>query len=199
MEIGNTQLSDWIKVYDDIITEDFCNEYIKIYDNDIGSVDDVDLVYRRCGIYPKLDSRPEYPQFKKKILEAFQRYVGEMKNPNLYHLKYIEAPNIVRYSEDISRGPNQFSYHSDNWNIATASRQLSIILYLNDVLEGGETEFTQLGISVSPQKGRLLVFPSFYLYGHTGKQPISGPKYIIVSWIHFGGQGHAFRVSDLTL
>jgi hypothetical protein len=199
MEIRNTQLSDWIKVYDDMINEDFCDTYLNIYNNNIDSIDKIELDYRRCGIYSKLDSHPEYSQFKLKILEIFRKYVSEMNNSNLYHLKYIESPNIIRYSEDISHGSNQFSYHSDNWNMPTASRQLSIILYLNDVVEGGETEFPQLGIKVSPKKGRLLIFPSFYLYAHSGKQPISGPKYIIVSWIHFGGQGHAFRVSDLNI
>lgn len=109
----------------------------------------------------------------------------------------IEAPNVFRYDVDPDH-PNFFHPHADSWSCPTATRQVSIIIYLNDVQVGGATTFTDLKISVTPKKGRILFFPSFYNYTHMGEAPSSNAKYIIVSWIHFDGQGHAYRVHQLT-
>jgi len=61
-------------------------------------------------------------------------------------------------------------------------RTMSAILYLNDVDEGGETYFDQLDISVSPKAGRLVLFPSTYPYSHEARSPLSGNKYVLVTW-----------------
>lgn len=61
-------------------------------------------------------------------------------------------------------------------------RNISSILYLNDVEEGGETYFNKFDVSVSPKAGRMVFFPSNFIYEHEAKQPISNNKYVIVSW-----------------
>ena len=63
--------------------------------------------------------------------------------------------------------------------------------------EGGSTTFTEFGINCQPKKGNMLIFPSFYLFTHKGSAPISNDKYIIVSWLHFDGDRHAYRVHKL--
>lgn len=184
---------DYIKVYDlDMETD----KYIDLFDNNV--VNKHEQNWRRCEIYTKLDSQKEvFEEFKSLIRSTLYRYRTEIQNPNLHFLQFLEAPNIIKYTVDDPKGSNYFHPHSDNWNMQTASRQLSIIIYLNDVEEGGATKFTELDIKVTPKKGRILIFPSFYTYIHTGEAPVSNSKYIIVSWIHFGGNGHAFRVHKL--
>jgi hypothetical protein len=39
-------------------------------------------------------------------------------------------------------------------------RETTVLVYLNDVAGGGETEFPRLGLSVSPEKGTALLFQS---------------------------------------
>ena len=97
-----------------------------------------------------------------------------------------------RYDNDPDQ-PNQFSNHADNWNAPTATRQVSVIAYLNDVDLGGETEFTGLGLEIKPVKGSILLFPSNFLYMHKGKEPLSNNKYIIVTWVHFDHDRLAYR------
>eukprot|EP01035_Chromulina_nebulosa_P020482 gene20482-26572_t len=41
-------------------------------------------------------------------------------------------------------------------------RILTFFLYLSDVTSGGETYFSDLNISVTPKKGRALIWPSVY-------------------------------------
>jgi len=80
----------------------------------------------------------------------------------------------------------------------TASRQVSVIIYLNDVTEGGETAFTaHAGTIVEPRAGRVLVFPSTFCFEHRGNPPVGNSKYVLVAWLHFDGTGHAYTTLPL--
>ena len=68
----------------------------------------------------------------------------------------------------------------------SAKRFLVFILYLNDVEEGGHTYFPKTNIYVKPRAGRLLVFPPFWTHPHAGLKPVSGPKYVMMSYLHYG-------------
>lgn len=61
-------------------------------------------------------------------------------------------------------------------------RIFSALLYLNDVAEGGETYFNKINISIAPKKGRLVIFPSNYIYTHEARTPISNDKFVLVTW-----------------
>ena len=67
--------------------------------------------------------------------------------------------------------------HNDGW-----TRTIACIWYLNEVEEGGETEFL-FGKKIVPSKGKLLLFPSTWNYPHRGLSPIKGNKYIITSFL----------------
>ena len=59
-------------------------------------------------------------------------------------------------------------------------------LYLNDVEEGGETEFLYLSRRIEAKVGRLAIFPASFEYTHRGNPPISNEKYILTGWVEFG-------------
>jgi hypothetical protein len=60
-----------------------------------------------------------------------------------------------------------------------------VILYLNDVEEGGETEFLHQGKRIKPTKGTLILAPASYTHAHRGNPPLSNDKIIITSWVEF--------------
>lgn len=60
---------------------------------------------------------------------------------------------------------------------------------LNDVAEGGETVFPHLGHIQRCEKGTVLLFPANFMYHHLARPPVSGPKIVLVTWIHFGNDG----------
>ncbi len=65
-------------------------------------------------------------------------------------------------------------------------RSLTYLWYLNDIEDGGETEFFN-GIRIQPRAGRLLLFPALWNYMHRGrplgtKSPVN--KYISTGWIY---------------
>ena len=97
-------------------------------------------------------------------------------------LKY-QAGEFYRRHHDSSGKNKNVSGH----------RILTFFLYLNDVEEGGETAFTDLGIAVKPKKGRALIWPSVlnddpessdYRTYHEARAVIKGTKYAANHWIH---------------
>ena len=56
-------------------------------------------------------------------------------------------------------------------------------IYLNDLEEGGETEFLHFSKRVKPKTGRIVIWPAGFPYVHRGNPPLSGKKYILTSWM----------------
>jgi hypothetical protein len=70
----------------------------------------------------------------------------------------FELPQVAHYS-----GGEYFKAHQDAFPLAVAAekgyqRRATILVYLNDVAQGGATRFEHLGVEVQPQKGKALVF-----------------------------------------
>lgn len=69
-----------------------------------------------------------------------------------------------------------------NWHIDSSKDGnfvLSIIIYLNDDFDGGETLFLNDKVKVKPKKGSVLVFPCDMRTIHKGTKVTSGTKKII--------------------
>ena len=101
----------------------------------------------------------------------------------------IAVPNSPSIAELILKRyrpghDERFQPHFDSVH-DVANRYLVLLWYLNDVTEGGETEFRQLGVKVAARQGRLLVFPPYWMFQHAGLPPISGPKFILSTYLLF--------------
>jgi hypothetical protein len=64
-------------------------------------------------------------------------------------------------------------------------RNLLFMFYLNDVQEGGETEFFYQGAKIKPKAGRMVIAPAGFTHTHRGNVPRSNDKYILTSWVLF--------------
>ena len=93
----------------------------------------------------------------------------------------FETMQMQRYTKNKGR----YVYHQDfscDW-IAKKYRVITFLWYINDVLEGGETEFWA-SHRIKPEAGKLLLFPATWTYPHRGMMPISNDKYIVTGWIY---------------
>ncbi|WP_374283563.1 prolyl hydroxylase family protein [Novosphingobium sp.] len=68
-------------------------------------------------------------------------------------------------------------------------RCFTAMIYLNDVEEGGETHFPNIGVTIAPQQGALIVWNNACPDGslnqdtiHAGRPVVRGTKYIITKW-----------------
>ena len=75
-------------------------------------------------------------------------------------------------------------WHHENGSQETKERFLVWSIFLNDVEEGGETEFLYHSMRVKPKKGSMLLFPSGFTHTHRGNPPISNTKYIATGWYY---------------
>ena len=64
-------------------------------------------------------------------------------------------------------------------------RSLLFLVYLNDIEEGGETEFYYQKLKVKPKKGSLVIAPAGFTHTHRGNMPVSDDKYVLAGWIMF--------------
>ena len=100
----------------------------------------------------------------------------------------LGTTNIQKYEK--GKG-GYFHWHSENYphptdpNNDSMHRVLLWMFYLNDVQEGGETDFFYQGLKMKPKKGSLVIAPSDFTHTHRGSMPISNDKYIFTSWVLF--------------
>jgi hypothetical protein len=91
-----------------------------------------------------------------------QRYTQKKGGYHHWHSEHFPHP----------RDPSQKSLH----------RVLLWLLYLNDVDDGGETEFFYQNMKIKPKKGTLILAPVNFSYTHRGNIPLSNDKYVLASW-----------------
>ncbi len=121
--------------------------------------------------------------FRKRIDDALERYNDDVG------LAPIRVPNSPHTADLILKrylcnGQEAFQPHFDSV-LELSNRYLVYLWYLNDVAEGGETEFPQLQMRVSARAGRLLMFPPYWMYQHAGLAPRSSEKYILSTYLLF--------------
>lgn len=63
------------------------------------------------------------------------------------------------------------------------ARVLSLLVYLNDDYEGGELWFPRQQVTIKPQAGDVVLFPSNFCYPHEAREVRSGRKYAVVTWL----------------
>ena len=64
-------------------------------------------------------------------------------------------------------------------------RVFAFMTYLNNVNEGGTTDFLYYDLKVRPETGKTLIWPAEWTHAHTGSVVEGGEKYIITGWMHF--------------
>lgn len=84
---------------------------------------------------------------------------------------------------------DQFAHHTDVGSYASSRRFLAFLWYLNTVDQGGETGFGKTvdtpDLIIPAVRGRVLMFPPLWTHPHWGSKVLSGPKYVISSYLHY--------------
>ena len=76
-------------------------------------------------------------------------------------------------------------WHNEDDTPQNMRRVATFILYLNDVDEGGETEFLYYPKRVKAKQGRFILWPAGFTHTHRGNPPISNTKYIVTGWVEY--------------
>lgn len=109
--------------------------------------------------------------------ENFSPYINEYLLKNNMNISTYQNYEILKYGYG-----QKFDEHIDH--SSAYPRTLSLVYYPNDNYEGGEIEFTQVGVKIKPEKNSLLLFPSGQPYTHKVYPVINGIRYSIVQWMN---------------
>tara|TARA_R100000951_G_scaffold22791_1_gene18773 strand:+ start:2251 stop:2850 length:600 start_codon:yes stop_codon:yes gene_type:complete len=195
MENRKKEIKNFIGIYDNYIPESACDEAIKFFEEQ--------SKFNKTLTRLQFENAPHNMKKDKQYFASpdtinvwWESLKNLIVNCNLAFNEYNKETGIVD-----AYGGNDFhfaevkiqktlpteGYHV--WHVEnqlgfnTEPRVLVYSVYLNNVEEGGETEFLHFSKRVKPKKGRIVIWPAGFPYLHRGNSPLSGEKYILTSWI----------------
>ncbi len=113
--------------------------------------------------------------------------IGKPNIMNLMQYMFRLAPiNAQKYDQ----GKGNYGYwHSEIFPQPNGNEPLHrvwlFLIYLNDVEEGGKTDFFYQQKSVKPKAGSIVIAPCGFTHTHRGNEPVSADKYVLTSRMLF--------------
>jgi len=178
-------------------TDEFCDSMVAMFDEREAN-DDVSIGQMASGLNTDVKNSTEV-----NLIGVVDNSFYEVINNHLSNYYLSTVPHQDKYNPDRRILSNATYYevcqiqkykkssgHYNAWHVEvdgpeSCIRPFSMIIYLNDVDNGGETSFLYTGNKVKPRKGGLLIFPSAFPFVHRGEVPISNDKYIIATWLAY--------------
>ena len=127
------------------------------------------------------NKNPIMHMYMEEVMKAVRLYIKTYDLESMFAVTSREAFNIQHYA------PNEgfLGYHCERIQSQTNQRALVFMTYLNDVTDGGETEFKYQKLKVKPVKGKMVVWPTDFTHLHRGVVSPTQEKYIATGWYNF--------------
>ena len=188
---------DFILEIPNLFHRDVCEDMIKRFEKDDGKAPGV--AGPNLKLVPSFKSsmdlffseKPEWEDVVKytfnKTQQAYEIYKDHLNTKGLVEsLEYVfrDSYDMGYHIKKTTKG-EYYNWHNDG--LSKESRFLTFIIYLNDlnpIYEGGGTTFHPTvggGKVITPEQGKMLIFPATWTYYHMGLPIVSDkPKYICV-------------------
>lgn len=180
-------LNDLIQVYQDALGNDVCDFLISLFEE---IKDKHDIINNEQSSFTQLnltkyrDLTPDisniHNRIIKNIVEYRDRYYEYIDKRVFPKQHAFEMFRIEKYDSSQS---DYYDTHVDVMDYSSARRFLCFMWYLNDVDEGGQSVFKDL--VVEPKRGKLVIYPSLWMYPHRDEPPLNSSKYIMTSYLHY--------------
>lgn len=179
--IGNLGEETFIGIdyLEDNLVHDFLEEYKNKKNNFVSNGDERGYTMLSSDKLPTLLVQ-EYLHF----LDGL--FLDYAKN---YKYIFFTGDNYIRASTPFNFQHYKPGKHYANWHPEQGPpehnkmfRKAVFITYLNDVLEGGETEFLYYKLRVKPKKGLTLIWPAGFTHVHRGFPAPNEEKLILTGW-----------------
>lgn len=190
---GDSKITDLIYVFDDFVLSEDCDRMIQwFHDNEDKHKDGVvnsgtgvdehtiDKSAKNCREATVPSEDPISELLTDITRNAYYKILENGVTGPVTDL-FINGYSIRKYP--VNEGI--FETHVDQHAGDSVCRLFAVLIYLNDVVEGGETLFPTWGLGVKPKKGRVLIFPCNWLFPHKGCIPVSEPKYMSAMFLNF--------------
>ena len=185
------KLKDSIALYDNFVDPKLCDAFIEIFKKNKDT-----LAYDRIksdgtGAASKKDEAitfnrtnnwfNELDEVCSILREMLGIYIEKTDMINITSMKDLHFTNI-KIQKTRPAGGYHVWHVERNHEDFSCKRALVWTMYLNDIKEGGETEFLYQKQRIKAKKGRVCIFPADFPYAHRGNPPLQEDKYILTSW-----------------
>lgn len=172
-----------IVVLDNVLSDEECDNLIqlskdRLHRSKIGENRETNEMRTSSGMF--------FQNNENELIEKIEKRISQIMNVPVYHAEGIQ---ILNYTPGQEYKPH-LDYFSPNSKASDNNRISTLVMYLNEVEEGGETFFPKLNFSVSPKKGMAVYFEYFYqnqdlneLTLHSGSPVIKGEKWVAAQWM----------------
>ena len=174
-----------IVVLENVLSNEECDELIRLAkakDNmqrsKIGATREVNELRTSSSMFLE--------ESENEIVARVEKRIAAIMNIPIEH---GEGLQILKYTPG-QEYKAHYDFFSSTSKAANNNRISTLVMYLNDVEQGGETFFPKLDFSVSPQKGTAVYFEYFYtdqnvneLTLHGGAPVIAGEKWVATQWM----------------
>ena len=121
------------------------------------------------------------PLYIRELQRCTHEYLERYRHLQVAKFGVTESPVIQHYRP----GGGFKAEHFERSNIATATRMLVWMTFLNDVTDGGGTRFVYQDRTFDAVRGRTLIWPTDFTHTHVGVVSPTQHKYIITGWFNF--------------
>ena len=193
LEVTNNQNPNFIGNWN-IENKDLCNQIIQFFDDNTslqvkgataGGIDESVKKSTDITIKPEDLKKQKYEIFNKyfeNLYQCFTDYKEQYNFLKTFVKKIHIGPfNIQKYLP----GGHFARLHAERTDISNIHRLFAWMTYLNDVDDGGTTDFDYYKVKIKPETGKTLIWPAEWTHAHTGSVLKGGEKYIITGWLHF--------------
>jgi Rps23 Pro-64 3,4-dihydroxylase Tpa1-like proline 4-hydroxylase len=182
-----TKFSDFIYIERDAIPKSFCNNVIEKFEQDdrkrqgqVGGGVCLDIKRSSDLSISELDDWKSYDQaFFRCLNNGLKKYIRFLPEEYIKNKALSELGNDTGYQIQRTQPGDHYIWHHDQ----TTTRLVTFIWYLNDIKNGGYTEFID-GTRIQPEAGKLIIFPATWDFLHRGVSPKSETKYLCTGWVH---------------
>ena len=172
-----------VKVYEDALSKDVCQQLIKIIEEASDHLEYINDDHKPC--FTQLNLNQFDMNIVRNLIPFVKKVYDTYKEDTLsFYLPKFAAMEQFRVKRYIPGGEERFDEHVDVVNYASAKRALAFLFYLNE--NDGSTVFTTKPYTIEPKDGTVLVFPPTWEYPHAGLPPSNTNKYILTTYLHYG-------------
>lgn len=189
-------VEDFIGIYDNVFSAEECNEIIEYFntlesrnlvlsssqysDGRKTSRNDSSVFMMEPTTFRVKATGKYLHMFIEKFKNCYDDYINRF---DILHQGVAKHGILGLKVQKTLPGGGFHNWHFENSKMEDSGRLLTVMLYLNDILEGGETEFLYYKKRVKPVSGRLLIWPSGFTHTHRGNPPLSETKFILTGWV----------------
>lgn len=190
-------MGDFIKTYPNAFSKEYCNKVIKHFE--IAEQGGFTQTRVQRSNHSPADIKDDSYYINEADIDSFvsmeiSRGFNDVLWKQLTPSYIDEFPVIARiaklksHSVKVQRtrpGGGYHVWHFEAESSEVRDRILTWQIFLNDIEEGGETEFLYQHVRIKPVTGTAVLFPVSFTHTHRGNPPLTDTKYIMTGWINF--------------